>query len=102
MKNQIIRTFALAACTALFSAVSLQASIQRVSYASIPFDFEVTKGKMPAGKYRIEQEFGTEVVTFVNMETGQRARALRPASLRAMRSKVEFVRVKDVPVLKIH
>jgi len=48
----------------------------------VPFQFKVEKLTLPAGKYRVEREFGTETVYVVNVNTGQRIRMIRDTAKR--------------------
>jgi hypothetical protein len=79
MTKKAICTFAMAlGLTAMFATSSLSAQAAMNSKKiSIPFAFHVDKVAMPAGEYRLEQEFGKEIVTLVNLQTGQRVQLLR-------------------------
>ena len=79
MTKKAIRVFALAlGLTAMFATSQLSAQADmRTERVSIPFAFHVGKVAMPAGEYRIEQAFGKDIVTLVNLQTGQRVQILR-------------------------
>jgi hypothetical protein len=85
MTKKAIYSFVLAlGLTAMFATSSLSAqdigmSSQKVS---IPFAFHVEKVALPAGEYRIERAFGKEIVTLVNLQTGQRVQILWPDATR--------------------
>jgi hypothetical protein len=49
---------------------------------AVPFEFKVEKTTLPAGEYRVEQEFGGYIVTIVNVQTGRRVQMLRDNSQR--------------------
>jgi hypothetical protein len=82
MTKKAICTFALAlGFTAMVATSSLsaqQAPGENSNSISIPFAFHVEKVAMPAGEYRLERIFGKEIVTLVNLRTGQRVQVLRP------------------------
>lgn len=102
MKN-IVRIFALASTAALVSIGSLQASVQRVTKVNIPFEFQVSGAKLPAGEYRIEQDASSEISTMTHVRTGKRIRVMTPATLRSERpGAVQFVPSGDVLKLKIN
>jgi hypothetical protein len=44
---------------------------------SVPFDFKVSTATLPAGQYRVEQDFGKGFVYLVNVENGRRIQVLR-------------------------
>jgi hypothetical protein len=49
---------------------------------AVPFEFKVDKLTLPAGEYRIEEEFGKYIVSIVNVKTGRRIQFLRDNSRR--------------------
>ena len=84
MTKKAIRVFALAlGLTAMFATSQLSAQAgMYTERVSVPFAFHVGKVAMPAGEYRIEQTFGKDIVTLVNMQTGQRVQILRQEASR--------------------
>ena len=84
MTKKAICTFALAlGLTAMFATGSLsaqQAAAMNSDKILIPFAFHVEKVAMPAGEYRLEQVFGKEIVTLINLQTGHRVQLLRSVS----------------------
>jgi len=90
MKN-VIRTCALGVgFAAMFAASALATSFQS-ERVSIPFQFKVSKTTLPAGDYRVQQEFGTDIAFLVNLKTGQKVQLLRPSGVRSEgRVKLEF------------
>ncbi|HXB69991.1 MAG TPA: hypothetical protein VNY05_17185 [Candidatus Acidoferrales bacterium] len=79
MTKKAICTFALAlGLTAMFATSSLSAQAGVYSdKISIPFAFHVDKVALPAGEYRLERVFGKDIVSLVNLRTGQRVQILR-------------------------
>ena len=79
MTKKALYTFALAlGLTGVFATNNLSA--QMVPYSekiSIPFAFHAGNIALPAGEYRLERVFGKEVVSLVNLKTGQRVQLLR-------------------------
>ncbi len=68
--------------TALFASGNLKAAGTETAAIAIPFEFHVDKLTMPAGRYRVEQDFGKYLVSIVNLETGHRVQMLRDNSRR--------------------
>jgi hypothetical protein len=84
MTNKLVYALALAFGAATLGSVnSLRAETTRTQPVNIPFDFHVAKKAMPSGSYRLEQDFGTEIATLVNVKTGQRIRIMRSSARRA-------------------
>jgi hypothetical protein len=77
MKNVFRSLFTGLGLTALFAAGSLNAAGGITKSINIPFDFKVDKTVMPAGEYRLEQDFGDFRVRIVNVNTGLRVQVLR-------------------------
>jgi hypothetical protein len=93
----------MASTAALLSIGSLHASVQRVTNVSIPFEFQASGARLPAGDYCIEQEACTEIATIINVKSGQRVRILSPNSLRNDgRGSMQFVPAGATFKLKIN
>jgi len=63
--------------SAMFAASNLNATGYVTESIAIPFEFKVDKMTMPAGDYRVEQDFGKYLVSIVNLKTGHRVQVLR-------------------------
>jgi hypothetical protein len=63
--------------TALFAGSNLNAAGYVTENIAIPFDFKVYNTTLPAGTYRVEQDFGQYLVSIVNLKTGRRVQVLR-------------------------
>ncbi len=50
----------------------LQAGNHQTEKFNVPFDFQVNNMTLPAGDYRVQQDFGSDVALLVNTRTGQR------------------------------
>jgi hypothetical protein len=86
MFQRTIRSLALLSVAAVVSgACALEAAITQTDKFDIPFAFQLqNKHKpMPAGEYRIEQQFGSSLAVLVNIKTGERAQILRSDSIRS-------------------
>ena len=95
ISTKAIRTFALVlGSTALFSASQLQAASRRSAPVTVPFAFQVQNTTLPAGQYRVEQQFGTEIASIVNVKTRRSVQFLRPATSRVEGS-AELTFVQD-------
>ncbi|HTS61789.1 MAG TPA: hypothetical protein VMH28_07175 [Candidatus Acidoferrales bacterium] len=82
MKN-VFRTFAAGVgLAALFTASALNAASIRSENISIPFAFHVSKVALPAGEYRIDKTYGTDLTFLTNLKTGQRVQILSNAAAR--------------------
>jgi hypothetical protein len=93
MNSKLVRTFALALGSAAIMFTGSAQAATRTSSVSVPFQFEVNHKMMPAGEYRVEQDWGTDIASVVNVNTGQRVQVLRPASRRIEgRARFEFTR----------
>jgi hypothetical protein len=62
---------------ALCSTGSLQATELCSERLTIPFAFQADKTVLPSGTYRVEQDFGSALLTLVNVKTGQRIQVIR-------------------------
>jgi hypothetical protein len=65
---------------AWFAAGNLNAAGYMTDNIAIPFEFKVNKLTLPAGQYRVEQDFGKYLVSIVNIDTGRRIQVLRDNS----------------------
>jgi hypothetical protein len=66
---------------AIFTPGDLNASPGFVTEnIAVPFEFRVDRLTLPAGEYRIEQDFGHYFVSIVNVRTGSRVQFLRDNS----------------------
>jgi hypothetical protein len=89
MKN-FFRTAALALGAIAMTATSGIAAGYEATNISIPFSFRVAKKTMPAGTYRVDQEYGTEIATITNVQTADRVKVLRSNSVHD-RGKVRLI-----------
>src|SRR3954447_9940707 len=62
---------------AFFAPGNLNATGYVTENIAIPFEFKVDKLTLPAGEYRVEQDFGKYLVSIVNLKTGRRVQVLR-------------------------
>jgi hypothetical protein len=77
--------------SAIFAASNLNAAGYVTENIAIPFEFKVDKLTLPAGEYRVEQDFGKYLVSIVNLKTGHRVQVLRDNSHRVSgRAKLIF------------
>jgi hypothetical protein len=77
--------------SAIFAAGNLNATGYVTENIAIPFEFKVDKMTLPAGEYRVEQDFGKYLVSLVNLKTGRRVQVLRDSGTRtAGRAKLIF------------
>jgi hypothetical protein len=63
--------------SAMFAASSLSAAGSVSENIAIPFEFKVDKVTLPAGEYRVQQDFGKYLVSLVNVKTGRSVQMLR-------------------------
>jgi hypothetical protein len=64
----------------VFAAGILSAAGSLTQHIVVPFEFKVDKVSLPAGEYRIEQDYGQYMVSVVNLNTGRRVQVLRDNS----------------------
>ena len=64
----------------MLAAGTLGATSFRSDNVNIPFAFQVHGKTVPAGQYRIVQNFGSEVAALINLQTGERYMLSRPDS----------------------
>ena len=76
--------------SAIFAASSLKATSFVSENIAIPFDFKVDKLTLPAGEYRVQQDFGRYLVSLVNVKTGRSVQVLREAGYQDGRAKLVF------------
>jgi len=80
----------------LFAAGSLSAADYVSSHVVVPFEFRVDKISLPAGEYRLERDFGTNMVSMVNLNTGRRVRVMWDVAGRSGdKSKLVFEKTGD-------
>src|SRR3954451_9291406 len=65
---------------AFFAPGNLNATGYVTENIAVPFEFKVDKLTLPAGEYRVEEEFGKYIVSIVNVNTGRRIQVLRDNS----------------------
>ncbi|MCU1232056.1 MAG: hypothetical protein JWP63_23 [Candidatus Solibacter sp.] len=102
MKNRIYRTLALSlGLTAIFATSNLNATIFYSERVDIPFEFKVGKHVYSSGTYRVEQSFGSDIATLVNLKTGQRVQMLVPVTNRSTdKNLLKFENKNGVRTLK--
>ena len=102
MKNRIYRTLALSlGLTAIFATSNLNATVFYSERVDIPFEFKVGKHVYSAGAYRVEQSFGSEIASLVNLKTGQRVQMLVPVTNRTTEKNIlKFENRNGVRILK--
>jgi len=79
MTKNVIRVFILTlglTATVAISPLSAQ-TVVRSQTITIPFAFHVQSLPMPAGEYRLEEVFGKETMTLVNLHSGRKIQILR-------------------------
>ena len=80
MKN-VFRTCAVGVgIAAILTTSTLNAATFYSEKVAIPFDFRVSKVTMPAGEYRVNQPFSSDIAYLVNIKTGQQVQVLRATS----------------------
>jgi hypothetical protein len=77
MQNVFRRCALGAGIAALFAASALNAVTFQSKTVSIPFAFRVSKLTLPAGEYRVNQNYGSDITYLVNLKTGQQVQILR-------------------------
>ena len=77
MKN-VFRTCALGVgIAAMFTVSALSATSFQSRVVTIPFAFSVSKVTLPAGDYRVTQNYGSDITYLINLKTGQQVQVLR-------------------------
>src|SRR5215469_1778204 len=101
MKN-VFRTCAVGVgIAAMMTASALNAATFQTEKVEIPFAFHVSKTALPAGEYRIQQNFGSDVAYLVNLKTGQQVQVLRSVGAKKDgRAKLVFENTENGRVLK--
>jgi hypothetical protein len=61
----------------MVTASALNAITFQTEKVEIPFNFQVQRTTMPAGEYRVQQSFGSDIAFLVNVKTGQQVQVLR-------------------------
>ncbi len=77
MRSKLAKSLAIALATVGLAASSYAAGGTQSDIVQIPFDFKVDTMQMPAGKYRVEQDFGKVYARLVNLNTGRTIQMLR-------------------------
>jgi hypothetical protein len=77
MKNIFSKCAVGVGIAAMIAASSLNATTFYSDKVSIPFEFSVAKVTLPAGEYRIQQSFASDIAYVVNVKTGQQVQVLR-------------------------
>ena len=77
MKSKLAKTLAIALAAVGLATSSYAAGGTHSDVVQIPFDFKVSTMQMPAGEYRVEQDFGKEYARLVNLKTGRTIQMLR-------------------------
>lgn len=97
LKNTL-RTLAMAA---LACAGSMQAANQpKPNTVQIPFSFHVGNVNLPAGEYRVHQDFGKNVYYLMNTHTRKSVQVLRNAGTSDHAPKLVFSQDEKGAVLK--
>jgi hypothetical protein len=84
MTKNVIRVLALSlglTATVVINPLSAQ-TVVRSQTITIPFAFRVQNFPMEAGEYRLEEVFGKEIMTLVNLHSGRRMQILRQEASR--------------------
>jgi hypothetical protein len=101
MKNVFRTCAAGVGIAAMVTASALNASTFRTEKIEIPFAFQVSKITLPAGEYRVQQSFGSDIAFLVNVKTGQQVQVLRTVGSRGDdRAKLVFENTERGRVLK--
>jgi hypothetical protein len=66
----------------IFAAGNLSATGFVTEGIVVPFAFKVDKVTLPAGEYRVEEDFGKYALAILNVNTGRRVQVLRDLSER--------------------
>ena len=77
-------------CWALFAVGGLYATDVRSENIAVPFEFKVGRVSLPAGEYRVEQDFGKPMVSIVNIRTGRRVQMMRESNTVSGHAKLKF------------
>jgi hypothetical protein len=72
-----MKRFLCALGLAIASVGALSAADFQSKQIAVPFDFKVEKVTLPAGRYRVEQFVGKQMVVIVNVETGRSVPVMR-------------------------
>jgi hypothetical protein len=86
---------------AMVTASALNATTFQTEKVAIPFSFQVSKTTMPAGDYRVQENFGSDIAYLVNLKTGQQVQVLRnTGEKKEGRAKLVFQNTATGHVLK--
>jgi hypothetical protein len=101
MKN-VFRTCAVGVgIAAMMTASALNATSFQTEKIDIPFSFQVSKTTLPAGEYRVHQNFGSDIAYLVNLKTGQQVQVLRSVGMKQDgRARLVFENTEKGRVLK--
>ena len=77
MKNIFHKCAVGVGVAAIMTASALNATSFQSEKVDIPFAFQVAKTAMPAGEYKVQQGFGSDIAFLVNLKTGQQVQVLR-------------------------
>ena len=76
---------------AIASVGALGAADFQSKQIAVPFAFKVANTTLPAGRYRVEQYIGKQMVVIVNVETGHRVAVMREPVIESTgKSKLTF------------
>ena len=81
---------------AIASVGALSAADFQSKQIAVPFAFKVANTTLPAGRYRIEQTIGKQMVVIVNVETGHRIAVMRDPAIESNgKSRLTFEKIGD-------
>jgi hypothetical protein len=101
MKNVFRKCAVGVGIAAMMTASALNATSFQTEKIEIPFSFQVSKTTMPAGEYRMRQNFGSEIAYLVNLKTGQQVQVLRSVGMKQDgRARLVFESTEKGHVLK--
>jgi Na+-transporting NADH:ubiquinone oxidoreductase subunit NqrF len=101
MKNVFHKCAFTLGIAAMVTASSLNASMIMTEKVAIPFNFQVARTTLPAGEYRVQQQFGSDIAYLVNLKTGQQVQVLRSVGEKKDgRAKLVFQNTASGHVLK--
>jgi len=101
MKNVFRKCAVGVGIAAMMTASALNATSFQTEKVEIPFAFQVSKTMMPAGEYRIHQNFGSDIAYLVNLNTGKQVQILRSVGMKQDgRARLVFESTESGHVLK--
>jgi len=84
MTKNMFRAFALTmGAAAMLCPQTAQAAEYQTKKFAVPFAFQVNNVQLPAGEYRIEKRFGSEIIMLVNQDTRRTVQMLRQQDSRS-------------------